>query len=1336
MRPLSVALRSLGLTVLLGVAPLAAASTNPMEREGDVLPKPRPALSAPAGVTALAGQVMTTDGVPLRNVALRDGGVGTRTNEKGDFLLSGLNPGTSVLTIDGRHAGADGATDYGLYEVQVTAYSGRTTALGYVSYLPKIDHEHDVTIASPTTSEVVVKAAAVPGLELHIPPGAILTDTDGKPVTRIGITPIPLDRTPFPLPRNVEVPLYFTTQPGGATITGVDGNWLGVQVYYPNYRHELPKARGTFYKYEPFQHGWTPYGMGQVSADGRQMVPDQGTRLYDLTGAMYIGNPPPPPVPPDPCDNNQPPDAPPPPWLNQPPTIPAAAIRGDPVDLASGLWIEPFHDLKLNDIRSIDPQRTYNSADFSSRSFGVGMTFAYDMYLYSVQEYQTATLSLPSCEQVHFTRIPNGGSNGFTDAVFVNTVSEVPAFYQSRMVYNSDGWNLTLQDGTVYVFGDVAPLQAIRDRFGDTITLTHSNGQTGEVTQVTSPNGRFINFTYDANSRIIQARDNAGRTVSYTYDASGRMQTSTDADGGVTTYAWDSGNHLYMITDPLGNVVVTNVYDANDRVIQQTEANGGIYSFAYTGGGSGGYAAETDITDPRGTVEKILFNAAGRVTADDRAVGTPQEQDTVYTYDPVTNLLLSTTDALNRTTAYTYDANGNVATVTKLVGTSTPSTSQYTYGIFNQQTSSTDPLGHVRQIAYDGLGVIISRTDTLGNVTTYGYQVEPYLSLSIDPLGNRTTNTYVAGLLATRTDPLGRTWRFGKDAVGRTTSATNAVGQTSLSSYDPVYGIHQQTDPDGNVTVQNLLPNGLVGSVVDARGGKTSYTYDANGRRTSRTDPLGNIEQVTSYDGNGNLLTAIDRDSQLTTSTYDPLNRLSTRTFSDGSVVSYIWDGGNHLIQIQDSSAGTITRTFDGLDNMLSETTAQGTVTYAYDAASRRTSMVVPGQPEVIYSYDSNNRLTQIIQGSASVAIAYDAAGRRTQLTLPNGIVAIYGYDAASALTSIAYANGSSTVGTLTYGYNAIGLIASAGGTLFQSVLPTTLSSASYDADNRLKQRVTPNGGSNFIYDDNGNLLNDGTTSYTWDARDRLLNLSNGASFTYDAIGRRQTSVINASSIAYLYDRDSAVQEQSGGTVLANILAGLGIDERFSRTEAGTTSVFLVDAHGSTVALTDTSGLMQTSYGYDPFGNTTVSGELNDNKYQYTGRENDGSELYYYRARYYSPILGRFVAEDPLGLRESTNRFAYGRNDPIRNRDPKGLLACPCKTKAETDACDHICDIQTDCYCQIKHPTPGDPDFSELQCSIQYGSSCQINCFTHCEPDYPLIPEIPPGSTLGNCPSS
>jgi hypothetical protein len=119
-------------------------------------------------------------------------------------------------------------------------------------------------------------------------------------------------------------------------------------------------------------------------------------------------------------------------------------------------------------------------------------------------------------------------------------------------------------------------------------------------------------------------------------------------------------------------------------------------------------------------------------------------------------------------------------------------------------------------------------------------------------------------------------------------------------------------------------------------------------------------------------------------------------------------------------------------------------------------------------------------------------------------MVGTYSYDNASQLTGITYKQGSTTVGTLTYGYDNAGRIANRGGTLFQSVLPSAVTSATYNADNRLTNWTTPSGAANPTYDANGNMTNDGTRTYGWDARNRLTFVYGIPSeTTYDPAGRR-----------------------------------------------------------------------------------------------------------------------------------------------------------------------------------------------------------------------------------------
>jgi RHS repeat-associated protein len=203
--------------------------------------------------------------------------------------------------------------------------------------------------------------------------------------------------------------------------------------------------------------------------------------------------------------------------------------------------------------------------------------------------------------------------------------------------------------------------------------------------------------------------------------------------------------------------------------------------------------------------------------------------------------------------------------------------------------------------------------------------------------------------------------------------------------------------------------------------------------------------------------------------------------------------------------------------------------------------------------------------------------------------------------------------------------------------------------------------------DDNGNLTSVtnscGTTTFSWDVRNRLVSI-NGfnadcssltAYFKYDALGRRIEKSINARTIQYFYDEQDIIQEIENGQVITNYLRTLNIDEPLAIMESnGALRYYHTDALGSVITMTDENGEIKTTYTYDPFGNVTSSGEQNDNLFQYTGRENDGTGLYYYRARYYSPGLQRFISEDPIGLLGGLNLYAYVGNNPINSIDPEG----------------------------------------------------------------------------------
>jgi RHS repeat-associated protein len=284
---------------------------------------------------------------------------------------------------------------------------------------------------------------------------------------------------------------------------------------------------------------------------------------------------------------------------------------------------------------------------------------------------------------------------------------------------------------------------------------------------------------------------------------------------------------------------------------------------------------------------------------------------------------------------------------------------------------------------------------------------------------------------------------------------------------------------------------------------------------------------------------------------------------------------------------------------------------------------------------------------------------------MPNGITMSYSYDPASELIGLNYANGATKLGTMSYAYDSLGRRVAVGGSFAQTNLPNPVGTTAYNANNQL----TTWGTANLFYDANGNMTSDGTHSYTWDSRNRLTQIDNGstASFGYDLAGRRNSKSILGTTTSFAYDGANIVQETIGGTNTANSLTG-GIDEVFQRTDSSGGRSFLTDGLGSTLALADGTGTVQTSYTFDPFGNTAPTGAASTNSFAYTGRELDATGLYFYRARYYSPSLDRFVAEDPLGLSGGdVNMYGYALQSPTNYVDPFGLI---CTTRYIFVSCD------------------------------------------------------------------
>jgi hypothetical protein len=367
----------------------------------------------------------------------------------------------------------------------------------------------------------------------------------------------------------VDVPIYFTIQPGGAQLWSGKGKWALAQLIYPNLQHYPPGSTASFWEYDPDEGGWFVYGPGKVSADGKSVVPDPGVGFYEFTGAM---------------EQN---------FVSKPPnsgcqTGARGSGAGEPVDCSTGIFIEGKTDLYLADVIPISLTRVYESQDPNPWSFGIGTSDNYEMYLTNAQNgplYQSITWILADGQQVRYNNITVPNDNFYTSH-FVPAVTSDRSYYGSIITGNGNCafdslgcWNLRTKDGTTYIFPEEAHLTSVRqagvraiiDRYGSTVTINCDAN--GNKTLITSPNGRWIQFTNDTtNNRITQATDDLGRTVSYTYNSysgTGRPTFSstnmlcavTDANGGITSYSYDGGNRLLTLSDQLTHTAISNTYD-------------------------------------------------------------------------------------------------------------------------------------------------------------------------------------------------------------------------------------------------------------------------------------------------------------------------------------------------------------------------------------------------------------------------------------------------------------------------------------------------------------------------------------------------------------------------------------------------------------------------------------------------------------------------------------------------------------------------------------------------------------------------------------------------------
>jgi RHS repeat-associated protein len=860
--------------------------------------------------------------------------------------------------------------------------------------------------------------------------------------------------------------------------------------------------------------------------------------------------------------------------------------------------------------------RSYNSLDPYSGPLGVGWTHSYNIVL-SVDNSGAVTV-----------KEADGQEHVFQPGTTAGTYIAPSGVYDVLANTGTNTYRLTRPDQTVLSFGPIAlnstivRLLSITDKNDNTQTLAYD--ATGNLITFTDVGGGTFTFAYDSLNHITSLHDGAlNRTLSYAYDAGNVNLTSfTNPTGSVSHYTYNSSNQLSVAIDPRTNVAIDQTFDSQGRVVSTRRGSSCPSTYSYDD-----VNHITTFTDALGHVTRFYYDSSSRLTKTVNAIGA----QTTFAYDGNNNIT-SVTNPLGKTTSLTYDSHGN-------------------------RTSITDPLTHLTTFSFDSNNNLLSLTDANGNATHYVYDMHGNLTTVLDAAGGTTHFTYDSrGNKLTFTNANGKTTSYTYNSGNRLVSATDPLSKTEAWTYDAGGRMLTQTEAAGNVksltydSLSRVTAVSYVQGAMAQQASSVTYAYDANGNRTSMTDSNG----ATNY-------------------TYDALNRPTAISFptasfpSTGATVSYSYDCNDNRTAIT-YGGKTISYTYDANNRMSAVSDGTRTTSYSYDLADNLLSISYPNDGSVGYSYDDASRIRQVTNlfaGSStatstpisSFTYVLDNVGNRTQITDGNGKVTALSYDPVYRVTRTTVASKATS-----YTYDAVG-------NRLTMKAPSISVTYTYDAGDRLLSAGTMT----FTYDDNGNLLSSssgaGPVTYSYDSANRLVGVTGGLvanSFSYDGDGHRISQQVGTGTYFYLNDittgLPTVLQEQGpDGSIFYTRGRGL-----ISATAPNFTFYYHYDAQSTIAGLTDSTGHLAQRYLYDIWGqrNMSVPGPQvgTQNKFGYTGEALDpGTSLYYLGARYYNPVLGRFISKDPFEgfaqVPSTLNRFVYALDNPASQVERNGLYS-------------------------------------------------------------------------------
>ncbi|MGH1542728.1 MAG: RHS repeat-associated core domain-containing protein [Arenicella sp.] len=782
-----------------------------------------------------------------------------------------------------------------------------------------------------------------------------------------------------------------------------------------------------------------------------------------------------------------------------------------------------------------------------------------------------------------------------------------------------------------YLGRDATPTIEIKydyDDYGNVVKHTDAKGHItqynnfnviGQHQEMIDGRGNSWKYEYDAQGNIVKEITPQGFITQYTYDNLHRLASKVDAELRQTTYAYDSRDNQITQTNNLGDSRI-NTYRFDKKVLTERDESNQLRAYRYDRSGrlietTDGVGNLTVLTYERG--DELAGSRVQKVTTPNNLVFYKYDERNRRIQQRVASTITKDDGLENRTvTEYSkrserlkvIDGNDNVTT--------------YVYNRHQQLIEETNSEQETVKYGYDVRGNLLTVTDAEQRMTQYEYDNNNNKVAEIRPMGERQTYAYNANDgLVVKTDFNGNVANYSYDSDNRIATLSNTKAGDS--------------SPERTVTYSFDKSNRDLGY----NDGVTSTVYQLDG--------LGRQKQQTTTFINAGFSKVLKTD-------YYPNSQIKTRTDAENTPTLYTYDGAGKLKSIQIATAGTIL--IDDYEGNLPST-------ISYPGGTKRTQ-----------EYDGLARLKQIlVKNNADNTLmdyqyGFDNVGNITYRNTQQGNFT-YGYDNAYRITS---ANQPNSFGNQTYSYDKNG------NRKTQDKAGADISYA-HNENHELNQIIEGTITSLLVYDDNGAIMqqqsDSQTQSYTYNSYARIAEIQQGASslttlasYRYDAMSRRVVKNVDGNSTYFLYTESGLCGEydSNGNLIRGYVYQPEGyfltypLAMKMSNVNSNSTdyvySYYQNDYIGTPQLLIQISGEVVWQGDYDVFGQITETNTIVKNPLRFPGQYQDSETgLYYNWNRYYTPELGRYITNDPIGLDGGLGVFVYSKNNPNLEFDPKGL---------------------------------------------------------------------------------